>query len=239
MPAFAACDRPRHDARVPIVLFDIDLTLIHTNGAGRLAMDRVLCEWFAAEEPTAGISFDGRTDRAIFEDALLKLGDPSPEAFARLVGGYLAGLPAALEERGGHLLPGVADLLAALETERLPLGLATGNMRPGAMAKLAYFGLDGRFRGGGFGDGERVRAKLVAAGIVEVAGLFGLPPHPAEAIVLGDTPLDIEAAHLAGARAIGVATGRFSLDELREAGADAAFGDLSDTEAVLAVLRGG
>jgi phosphoglycolate phosphatase-like HAD superfamily hydrolase len=78
----------------------------------------------------------------------------------------------------------------------------------------------------------------VRAGIEELAGLFSFDPDPANVIVLGDTPLDVEAAHAAGARALGVATGRFSVEELKASGAEFAVQDLSDTRAVLEMLLG-
>ncbi len=56
--------------------------------------------------------------------------------------------------------------------------------------------------------------------------------------VIGDTPLDIAAAEANGARSLGVATGKDSVDELRAAGADVALADLSETQAVLAALLG-
>jgi phosphoglycolate phosphatase len=55
-------------------------------------------------------------------------------------------------------------------------------------------------------------------------------------IVIGDTPHDIDCARVAGARSIAVATGGYTLDQLRDAGADEVLLDLSDTAAVLALL---
>jgi phosphoglycolate phosphatase-like HAD superfamily hydrolase len=220
---------------VPLILFDIDLTLIHTNGAGRAAMERALAR-YGVESPTAGIVFDGRTDRAIFADALERLGDHSPASFTRLVAEYLEHLPASLEAAGGTVLPGVGDLLAALDAAGEPAGLATGNLRRGAELKLGHYSLWDRFAAGGFGDDESIRARLVAAAITDLARVSGRGANAADAIVLGDTPLDVEAAHLAGARAVGVATGRYSVEQLRDAGAEWAVQDLRDTAAMLDIL---
>ena len=46
--------------------------------------------------------------------------------------------------------------------------------------------------------------------------------------MIGDTPLDITAAAGAGATSVGVATGHFSKDQLREAGADHVLGSLAE-----------
>lgn len=216
-----------------LVLFDIDLTLVHTNGAGRVAMDATLVERYGVADPTAGIRFDGRTDRAIFQDALARFGTADEVEYEALVEGYLARLPGALRVRDGRILPGVEALLDSLADARALVGLATGNMEAGAAAKLGHYGLWGRFAGGGFGDEEVVRANVVRRGIENLARLSGAA---ASCVVVGDTPLDVEAARAAGARALAVATGSFDAEALRASGADWVFADLSDTAAVLDVL---
>ncbi|MFN8616618.1 MAG: haloacid dehalogenase-like hydrolase [Dehalococcoidia bacterium] len=226
-----------------VLLFDIDLTMVKTQGAGRAAMELAFAREFGIEKATEGILFDGRTDRGIFFETLERHGRGGEALipnYARFAEAYLELLPGWIVQKGGGVvLPGVHDLLAALETrDEAVLGLATGNMRRGAAHKLGHFGLWERFAGGGFGDDHTVRADLVRAGIEELAGLFSFDPDLANVVVLGDTPLDVEAAHAAGARALGVATGRFSVEELKASGAEFAVQDLSDTRAVLEMLLG-
>lgn len=223
-----------------ILLFDIDLTMVKTQGAGRTAMDAGFAREFGVEQATEGIHFDGRTDRGIFAEVLERHGfggDALVANLQRFVEAYLEFLPGTLAEKGGEVLPGVEALLDALAPSDALVGLATGNLRRGAALKLGHFGLWDRFAGGGFGDDHSIRAELVRAGIAELAAHGGLSGEP-EVIVLGDTPLDIEAAHLAGAKALGVATGRFSVAELLESGADFALPDLSDTARALDLLLG-
>lgn len=233
-------ERPFDNPQVPrLVLFDIDLTLITTTGAGRTAMESAFTRLWPIERATEGVSFDGRTDRGIFIEVLEKHGKGGAQLeanLARYVEAYLEDLPTSLASKGGTILPGVPELLAALAVEQPGFGLATGNIRRGAQAKLGHFGLWEHFLGGGFGDHHAVRADLVAAGIRELATHLETDPDPANAIVLGDTPLDIEAAHRAGAKALGVGTGRFSASELLAAGADFALDDLSDTARALEIL---
>lgn len=222
-----------------LILFDIDLTLIATTGAGRTAMDLAFEQLWNKPLATEGVSFDGRTDRGIFIEVLEHHGhggDALERNLALYTEAYLAELPRAMAAKSGSVLPGVHSLLSAL-TERQPgFGLATGNFRRGAEAKLAHFGLWHHFLGGGFGDDHAVRRDLVAAGIRELSTRLEYEPNPADAIVLGDTPLDVEAAHLAGARALGVATGRFGVDQLLASGAEFAVPDLTDTERVMEIL---
>ncbi len=221
-----------------LILFDIDSTLIATNHAGRVAMERAFLRVFGVSDVTVGVSFDGRTDRAIYLEVIerhgLGSGDTSA-AFRAASEAYLDEIGPALRERSGHILPGVEALLAALEGGPRP-GLATGNIRDGAKAKLGHFDLWERFAAGGFGDDSAIRADLVRDGITSLAEALGIEPDPGDCIVLGDTPLDVEAAHGAGARAVGVATGRYSVEELRAGGADWALPDLSDTTLVLSIL---
>jgi phosphoglycolate phosphatase-like HAD superfamily hydrolase len=222
-----------------ILLFDIDMTMLRTAGAGRAAMEVAFLEEFGIAGATEGVLFDGRTDRGIFIECLERYGlagDASGENLRRFCARYLEHLPRTLAAKDAVVLPGVVELLDALTGTEAIVGLATGNLRRGAAHKLGHFGLWERFAGGGFGDDHIIRGELVRSGIAELEAIFALEPGEADVIVLGDTPLDVAAAHHAGARALGVATGRFSPEQLRTSGADFAVADLSDTARVLDLL---
>ena len=224
-----------------LVLFDIDLTLVRTDGAGRAAITEAFRRLFGLENPTEGIRFDGRTDHAIFMETIrlhgLANGDP-PGVYRQTTDAYLAELPGFLQAKGGQVLPGVVELLDALSEDGSPVGLATGNLRRGAMAKLGHFGLWERFAAGGFGDDTSVRAEVVAAAIHNLAAAAGCDPDPAMCVVIGDTSLDVAAAHAAGAKAMAVATGSYDMAALRESGAEYVVADLSGTATVLEMLVG-
>lgn len=221
-----------------IILFDIDMTLIRSRGAGRIALNRAFATAFGIASATDGISFDGRTDRAIFSEIIAVHGlGPDPEsAFRRVTHDYLKGLSDSLTEYQGVALPGVEELLPLLQGSHGAIGLATGNMRPGAQIKLAHYGLWEWFSGGGFGDATPIRAELVTAGIRDMAAMLGVDADPRDTIVIGDTPLDVEAAQKAGARSLAVATGSHTSEALRDSGPNWVFDDLSDTAAVMKVL---
>ena len=218
-----------------IILFDIDMTLIRSQGAGRAALNGAFADTFGLESATEGISFDGRTDRAILGE-IIALHSLGTDAYGRVSEAYLRGLSASLSDRPGTVLPGVEALLPLLQQSHGAIGLATGNMRPGAETKLAHYGLWHWFSGGGFGDDTPVRADLVRAGIRDMAALLGIDADPRETIVIGDTPLDVAAAQAAGARTLAVATGSHTAEALRESGADWVLDDLSDTAAVMKLL---
>lgn len=226
-----------------IILFDVDNTLLYSGGAGSLAMRRAFHHLYGIEDGFRRVEFSGRTDWAILREAMRShdLLDGQPEAafrkeMARFQETYYRLLPGTLREaEGGRALPGVAGLLAALSArDGLRLGLATGNFRRAAFMKLRYFGLDGHLSQGGFGDDAEDRGELVGVAIERLAG--GAPVDSRSVWVIGDTPLDVAAARANDARALAVATGPSSVEELRSAGADVALEDLSDTDAVLSVL---
>ena len=70
--------------------------------------------------------------------------------------------------------------------------------------------------------------------------LVGRTFRGADVVVIGDTPLDVGCGRAFGARCIGVATGRHTVDDLTACAADHVFRDLSDTaQVVTAILDGG
>lgn len=222
-----------------LVLFDVDLTLIRTQWAGRAAMDAALTRVFGLTDPCRDLAFEGRTDRAIFMDAIAlhRLADCDLEGvYRRATDAYVEELGPALVARAGVVLPGVEALLAALSASHRAVGLATGNMRRGAQLKLGHFALWDRFAAGGFGDATPVRAEVVLEGVRALAAFLGCDANPGDTVVVGDTPLDVAAARAAGARALAVATGSFDVAALASSGADWVLEDLSDTARVLSIL---
>ncbi len=118
--------------------------------------------------------------------------------------------------------------------------LLTGNIRALAEVKLAALGLSGHldFDVGAYGDVHEVRSELVGPARRKAALAYGADFGGEATVLVGDTPLDIEAALVTGARAVGVATGHFSVAELNAAGAHAVLPDLTDTGRVLAAILG-
>ena len=219
-------------------LFDVDKTLVDSGGAGGRAMNLAFAQLFGIDEGFAGIGLAGRTDTAIFRDAVgvHGLDGEFPALLARFQETYCSILPSTLAESEGYVLPGVRELLAGLRaTPGAFLGLATGNFHEAARLKLARFDLYDFFLAGGYGDDSEDRAELVAIAIERLAAASG-EDGPREVYVIGDTPLDIAAAQANGARSLAVATGFFSADELTAAGAGLVFPDFSSWQAVLDAL---
>jgi len=220
-----------------VFLFDIDNTLLYTGGAGGIAMARAFEELYGVPNGFAGIEFSGRTDLFILQGGLDAHGieggcDAHLEEFTRR---YFEVLPEALRERRGRLMPGFPELLEALSREPgVRLGLATGNFREAAGIKLGYYGIDGYFCGGGFGECSLERADVVRVAIDTVAD----GARPDEIFVIGDTPHDVTSALANGVVAVGVATGGYGVEALRESGAHLAFEDFSDWRAAAGAMLG-
>jgi phosphoglycolate phosphatase len=228
-----------------LVLWDVDLTLIDANGAGMRAYELAFRELFGAEPPRPTRSMAGRTDSAITLEVLTLAGVPAPETQVRRFQAALAArapeVAAYLSERG-RVLPGAAEAVAALAAKQraghLVQSVLTGNIPEMARVKLSAFGLTEHLdlTVGAYGDHSAVRADLVHVARRNAADRYGGDFSGRATVLVGDTPSDVEAAVLTGARAVGVATGGFSAAALAEAGAHAVLPDLVDTHQVVAAV---
>jgi phosphoglycolate phosphatase-like HAD superfamily hydrolase len=159
------------------------------------------------------------------------------DEIGELLGLYVARLERELDEgqRRPVLCAGVMEVLTALEPRPdVTLGLLTGNLERGATLKLAAVGIDiARFRVNAFGSDEEHRARLPAVAQRRARELLGLDVRGDRVVIIGDTPADITCGQEIGARAIAVATGRYSLEALAAHAPAAVFADLADTDAVV------
>ncbi len=215
-----------------ILMFDIDGTLSHSQGAGTLAMSRTFEQLWGIDEALAGMNFAGRSDSWIVPTALANHGRScSAGELSRFQDFYVGHLTDALAERNSQLCPGVRELLRALAEEDVVIGLGTGNFRRAAVAKLSPLGIWDYFIDGGFGDDHADRAELLAV------GLERLRTHARDAagvVVIGDTGHDVAAGHAIGARVVAVRTGYAEPGELDQA--DVLLDDFSDLQTSLAAL---
>jgi phosphoglycolate phosphatase-like HAD superfamily hydrolase len=226
---------------VKLVLWDIDGTLVASGGVGLEAFE-VAFERLTGRPLLHHVPFAGRTDLEIALDLLDAHGLDGGEELAHrfedeLVEAFSARRDRLLEK--GHALPGAAAAIERLSHEQGVLqSLLTGNVAANAFHKLEPFGLHHHldFEIGAYGSDHRMRPELVAIARRKAAGKHGVEVAFEDIVLVGDTPLDVAAARHAGARAVGVATGPYDEAELREAGADVVFADLSDTDAVVAAV---
>jgi phosphoglycolate phosphatase-like HAD superfamily hydrolase len=226
---------------VRLILFDIDGTLLTAKGAGRRALGRALQAVYGTTGAIETYQFHGKTDQRIVLDLMTAAGAGAEAVRARFDECFEAYARALTEEIGDgrdvKLLPGVADLVRRLEGRAdVVLGLVTGNIEEGARIKLVPTGLWECFRIGAYGSDHADRLRLPSLAARRAHALVGYAFGPSDVVVLGDTPLDIECARAFGARAVAVATGLYTLEQLVAEGPDLALGSLADVDDVVAAL---
>lgn len=226
-----------------IALFDIDGTLVWTQGAGKRAMERALVAIVGNAGPE-GHRYDGKTDRQIVREAMLLTGHEASRVeslMEAVIARYLIELEPELAgaDPDAFVLPGVHAVLDAVhEQEDIILGLLTGNVVSGAVRKLKAAGIDAdRFVVGAYGSDHESRPELPPIARARAEAALGRPVNGADCVIIGDTPMDVACGRPMGARAIAVATGHYDVAALTACAPDAVFADLTDTAAVLEAIR--
>jgi phosphoglycolate phosphatase-like HAD superfamily hydrolase len=229
-----------HHLAPRLYLFDIDGTILR-------AGTRVHREAFAYAYETVyglplsldGIAAGGRTDAWLLKEPLRRHGLTDEAIAVRMPDAFLA-MQDYVEERLGDLrervLPGVPEVLAGLQGADQILGLLTGNLSRIAMAKMRHAGLLQYFDTGAFGEESETRADLVPVALREAGGKVGRPLTPHDAVLVGDTPLDVEAGRAHGTRTCGVATGPFPAAALVSASADLVLESFADPDGAVEQL---
>ena len=226
-----------------LILFDVDGTLLSTNGEAGRALGVALRQTFGTAGPIEGYSFSGKTDpQIVFEltgCAGLARADVESRV-AELFERYCGHLSAALSPANTSALPGVHDILSALaERDDVAVGLLTGNIRAGAEIKLRAAGLEGRFEIGAFGSDEEDRNRLVPVARARARERWGREfPGPAT-VVIGDAEADIRCARAGAAWSVAVASSKTPKERLAALAPDVLLDSLASPEAMAAVLGPG
>jgi phosphoglycolate phosphatase len=211
------------------ILFDIDGTLLITGGAGAASWRLAFDELYRIPADIGKFTDTGMTDpdvgRMTFEAVLHR--QPERSEFTRLLERRLHYLHQTVaESKEYRVLAGVADLLPRLIDGGYLLGLVTGNLEAAAHIKLHRAQLNRFFSFGGYGSDSTDRGELTRIALQRGALVYGETLTADQAIVVGDTPHDVDGAHAAGMACVGVGSHHFTVDELREAGADYAIASL-------------
>ena len=221
-----------------LLLFDVDGTLLTTDGAAGRAFESALIDVYGTAGPIGEMSFAGKTDPQIAYELLEGAGIPRPTVKAMLTDlwdRYLKHLDDELVSSVVRVFPGVAECLNYIETQsdQAVLGLLTGNIEHGAQRKLDASGLGfSRFRVGAFGSDSENRNELPAIGAERAQAITGIRYERQAVVVVGDTPADITCGEAIGARTVAVATGVYSRRQLEECSPDFLFDSLVDTASV-------
>jgi phosphoglycolate phosphatase len=218
------------DDRIAI-LFDIDGTLLITGGAGAASWRLAFDELYGIPADIGKFTDAGMTDpdvgRRTFQAVLHR--EPDRKEFTRLLERRLYYLHRTVAESEDYrVLPGVQELLPRLIDDGYLLGLVTGNVEAAAHVKLHRAQLNRFFSFGGYGSDATDRGELTRIALRRATMVYGEPLAPAQAIVVGDTPHDVEGAHAAGIACVGVGSHHFTVEQLRDAGADYAIASLQE-----------
>ncbi len=225
-----------------LILWDVDHTLIENGGVSKETYSLAF-EFLLGHAPSVRPATDGRTDFQIMRE-LLAANSIDVEQYNEIA--QFEGVLAEAMRRNapqlpvrGHTLPGVVKALTILSTAPTVIqSILTGNIVSNARAKLEAFQLDTwvDLEVGGFGSDDKVRSNLVDVAQSKVIKKYGKSFDRSSTILIGDTLLDVKAAHDGGAKIMAVATGVHSTSQLSEAGADVVIDDLADLDRFMAAL---
>jgi phosphoglycolate phosphatase-like HAD superfamily hydrolase len=214
-----------------VVLFDVDGTLLDTGGAGGRAWKDAFRELHGVPADIVRFTEAGETDQRIAVTTFRHVvgREPTREELGRLLAVYVLRLQEELDASPGYrVLDGVEALLLRLIEAGVTIGIVSGALEGAARIKLGRGNLNRFFVFGGFGSDSPNRATLTELAIEKAGNLHGAFIDPTEVYVVGDTPNDIIAAKAVGAVAVNVATGGYSVDQLRAAGSDHVMASLAE-----------
>jgi len=225
-----------------LLLFDIDGTILTTiRKAFDFPFSEAIREVLSLEADAAQYRAGGKTDPQIIHELLAASGLKPHEvdaAIPAIKSRYLGKMKSRLQTTDDAVLkPGMVALFETLSLRpEAVLGLLTGNFEEGARAKLALHGLNRFFPFGAFGDGAMDRSPLPLRAVEAAFVHTGVRFSGKDIVIIGDTPRDVECGRPLGVRTVAVATGPYTLDQLRETGPDFLFVDFTDTEKVVDAL---
>ncbi|MGD9681690.1 MAG: HAD family hydrolase [Candidatus Obscuribacterales bacterium] len=224
-----------------LVLFDIDETMISSDGAGRRAIGKALARMFGVEPGSINISMSGKTDPQILREILQAAGMEKDEIDSRLdeiLAIYISLLQHEIENSGHYIIhSGVPEILDELHRHSdAHLGLLTGNIEIGARMKLNRFDLNGFFPIGAYGSDSANRMDLPEIASGRGSKHYQIDFRPEEVVIIGDSIYDVLCAKGYGARSIAVNTGVTSLKALEQQEPDHLFATLGDTARVLEAI---
>lgn len=225
-----------------LILFDIDCTLLRTDGSGMVALSRALAQVLGKPFQLSQVPPSGQTDpnivRAMFHEAGVPMGRWA-EMERQVFEIYPELLEVELQARrqGSRLERGVRALVELIHAHpEFRLGVLTGNLEVTARMKLAVFGLNSFFPIGAFGSDCADRNRLGPIALERARRHYRCDFVPTQTWFIGDTHHDIHAARACGARVLAVATGSYSRDSLMEFLPDHCLDHLEESERVLELL---
>jgi phosphoglycolate phosphatase-like HAD superfamily hydrolase len=200
----------------PILLFDIDGTLLHVKKNFLYEIiHQILTEFEISDISLENRSFAGRTDKDIFSE-LIEEFSHTRDLYDSVSARYIKLMTDHLSAEYVEMIDGVRDAIDFARLQNIPIGLCTGNYREVAYAKVGAVGLNNVFSFGGFGCDHQDRNHLPGQASMEYTKKYKQPADSNQFIVIGDTPNDVRCARFFGAKAVAVTTGGFNKAQLRK-----------------------
>lgn len=219
-----------------LVLFDIDGTLLYSQGNARYALLDAIKK-VCGNNINESISMAGKTDRLIIYDVLSENYSKNEvlEIFPKIVPHYLESLKNYFtKDRGVGVFDGVMEILLSLkDKDEILLGLLTGNIKEGAQIKLGVYDLFDFFQLGAFGDDGFYRNELPDVAVKRAKDKFNKEFIEKDIIIIGDTIHDVECGRHLGVKSIAVCSNKSMEKELRDSKPDYFFDDLTNVPEVL------
>ncbi len=214
-----------------LLIWDIDGTLIQGREIGRRSMDIAFFDLYGIESGFKLIDMAGRIDAVILSDAY-KFHNISNKDSKAYFDRYSIILNQEVKKLNAPIeAPGILSLLEAINPKPdFYCVLGTGNTERAARIKLSYHDMNKYFTTGGFGDNEQERWQVILEAINNAKSYFTINFTSENIYVIGDTPRDIECGKKIGVKTIGVATGYFTTEQLKDCCADYVFDDFLDME---------
>ncbi|MBX9950119.1 MAG: HAD hydrolase-like protein [Candidatus Obscuribacterales bacterium] len=224
-----------------LVLFDIDETMITSDGAGRRAISKVLKDRYDIDPATIKLSMSGKTDPQILTEIMTEAGIEKKEiesSIPSMIEEYLIHLETEIRETKNYIVhDGVEEILAALATmDNAFLGLLTGNVERGARMKLERFKLNHHFPLGAYGSDSASRLDLPHVAKQRADEHFKTTFEPREIVVIGDSIFDVLCAKHYGAVSLAVNSGRTTREDLEAQNPDHLFPTLADTRSIIKAI---
>jgi len=221
-----------------LVLFDIDGTLIKSSRGHSTAFSEAFRKVYGIDTNIDIINHHGMTDQQIIIEVLKKNGldeQTIKSKIEKCIKAMIKSFNEIVNNSEIIVLEGVRELLKELDKNNVLMGLVTGNLEPIARSKLKKVGLNHYFKFGGFGSDDINRTNLVRIAIKRVKENFDFKLNN-NVFLFGDAPREIKAGKEAGVKTIGVTTGIYSKEQLKDAGADFIFESLKNTNKILKII---
>lgn len=222
-----------------LVLFDIDKTLIKSSEVkDKIAFPGAFKKVYGIDTNINVINHHGMTDQQIIIEVLKKKGLDEHTIKARLE--ECMDVMIEIFNKHNHqdkvvVLDGAKELLEELNKNNILMGLVTGNLEEIAKGKLKKIGLNKYFKVGGFGSDGINRTNLVRLAIKKAEDNFNFESNN-NVFLFGDAIQDIKSGKEAGIKTIGVTTGIYSEEQLKDAGADFVVENLRDKDEILRII---